>query len=112
MKEPKKFYIEEGLIEKGVNAMYDEMIDKHIGILHQQPFTSSVQYFIEKGVISGSFLTQLRNLLKENSEICFTVQKKYANQHLREWVKKNTHSGGFPFVGLIDAYKFLKYLDE
>lgn len=58
------------IVEKGVNAMYDELIDKHINVLRQDPFRSSVQYFIEKGTVSGSFLLALRGLLKEHDEIC------------------------------------------
>jgi len=58
------------IVQKGVDAMYDELIDKHLNILRQQPFTSSVQHFVETGKVSGTFLLQLRKLLKEHDEIC------------------------------------------
>lgn len=58
------------LIQKGIDAMYDELIDKHLDILTRQPFTSSVQYFCESGKCSGNFRLQLRKLLKEHEDIC------------------------------------------
>ena len=58
------------IVQKGVDAMYDELIDKHLNVLRQQPFTSSVQHFVETGKVSGTFLLQLRKLLKEHDEIC------------------------------------------
>ncbi|HEY5590657.1 MAG TPA: hypothetical protein VIK55_06525 [Paludibacter sp.] len=53
------------IIEKGVNGMYDEIIDRHMDVLRQQPFLSSVQHFIESGKITGNFRLQLRSMLKE-----------------------------------------------
>jgi hypothetical protein len=47
-----------------------EVIDRHLNVLRQDPFRSSVQYFLEKGTVSGSFLLALRGLLKEYDEIC------------------------------------------
>lgn len=72
------------VLKKGIDAMYDEMIDAHLKVLTQQPFTSSVQYFVESGKCSGSFRLQLRSLLKKHDEICLLVQKEYAKQKCEE----------------------------
>jgi hypothetical protein len=62
------------LIQQGVNGMLDEIIDKNMNILSQPPFIESVKYFVEKGIISGQFLLQLRKMLKEYGETCEAVQ--------------------------------------
>lgn len=62
----KAFY----LLEIGVNAMKDEIIENHLKILTQQPFTSSVEYFVQSGKVSGEFLLSLRRMLGEYGEIC------------------------------------------
>lgn len=72
------------ILEKGIDAMYDELIDIHLKVLTQQPFTSSVKCFIESGKCSGSFRLQLRSLLKDHDKICLAVQKEYAKQKCEE----------------------------
>jgi hypothetical protein len=56
-------------MKEGYTAMLDEIINKHMKKVSQPPFTSSVYYFADSGIVSGSFLTTLRNMLQEFGEI-------------------------------------------
>jgi hypothetical protein len=58
------------IMEKGHVAMLDEVIEKHMKKVSQAPFVSSVYYFADSGIVSGSLLIALRNMLDEYGDIC------------------------------------------
>jgi hypothetical protein len=57
------------LIEKGANAMLDEIIENHLKKHSSGAASLSVKHFLETGTINGEFLLSLREMLKYYGKI-------------------------------------------
>jgi len=69
-------------MQQGFNAMLDEIIHKHIFPMYGGLMATSIQHFLEKGVVSGSFRTVLRAMLREYGDIC----EKSVDRKQDDWI--------------------------